>query len=195
MAPVTLPPLTDTAAASTPLLPLPTDAGGAAVPAHTLWADRPAVVYLVRRPGCMLCRAEANQLYKIKPDLDKLGVSLTAVLHENLPEQVAEFRGTYWPGERVFLDQNKELFTFLGGGQLRRGSLLSFLNPFSRVWANAKEASGVQGNFTGDGLTLGGLLVVKPGGEVAYAFQEETFGDHAPQEDILRAAKAASGQQ
>ena len=192
MAPVTLPPLTGAAAASTPLLPLPSDDGKPPTPAHTLWADRPAVVLLVRRPGCQLCRAEATQLYKIKPELDALGVSLTAVLHESIPEQVAEFTGKFWPGA-CLLDERKDLFSFLGGGVLRKGTLLTFLNPFSRVWSNAKAAEGVEGNFTGDGLTLGGLLVVKRGGEVQYAYQEEVFGDHAPKEDVLRAAREAAG--
>ena len=37
----------------------------------------------------------------------------------------------------------------------------------------------------GDGLTMGGLLVVKKGsGGVAYAYAEERFGDHAGNEII-----------
>ena len=48
-------------------------------------------------------------------------------------------------------------------------------------------------NLVGDGLTFGGLLVVRKGGKVEYAFQEETFGDHAPPEDVLDAARKAAG--
>ena len=44
----------------------------------------------------------------------------------------------------------------------------------------------------GDGLTLGGLMVIKKGGVPSYAFAEERFGDHASMDDVLKACKAAS---
>ena len=65
-------------------------------------------------------------------------------------------------------------------------------------------------NLVGDGLTFGGLLVVHKDGKVVYAFQvrarcaclvtypaltslqEETFGNHAPPEDVLDAALKAA---
>ncbi len=118
---------------------------------------------------------------------------LRAILTRSPRAQVAEFSGKFWPGGEVYLDEDKALFKAVGGGAVRRGSLLSFLNPFSRIWSNVKESKGAEGNFVGDGLTFGGLLVVKPGGQVVYAFQEETFGDHAPHEEVLRAAQKAAG--
>lgn len=39
----------------------------------------------------------------------------------------------------------------------------------------------------GDGLTMGGLLIVNKGnGGVAYAYAEERFGDHADNETVLK---------
>ena len=161
--------------------------------AGTLWADRPVVVMAVRRPGCQLCRAEASKLQELRPELEKLSVHLVAVLGEELPEQVSEFKEKHWAGGEIYLDQEKALFKALGQGVVRRGSLLSFLNPFAPLWKNVAASKGVTGNFVGDGLTFGGLLVVRKGGDVEYAFQETTFGDHAPQEDVLAAAKRAVG--
>lgn len=40
-----------------------------------------------------------------------------------------------------------------------------------------------------------GLLIIKRGGEVAYAYPEKTFGDHAPHEEVLAAARAVGGGQ
>ena len=188
MAPVALQPLTKYCGAK--LLALPSS-GQSAVGAGTLWADHPVVVMAVRRPGCQLCRAESTKLQELRPELEKLGVHLVAVLGEDLPEQVSEFKQKHWGGE-VYLDQEKALFAALGGGVVRRGSLLSFLNPFAPLWKNVSASKGVTGNFVGDGLTFGGLLVVRKGGDVEYAFQETTFGDHAPQEDVLAAAKRAA---
>lgn len=40
-----------------------------------------------------------------------------------------------------------------------------------------------------------GLLVIKKGGDIAYSYAEKTFGDHAPMEEVLAAARAAGGKQ
>ena len=42
----------------------------------------------------------------------------------------------------------------------------------------------------GDGLTMGGLMVVSKD-KVHYAFSEKVFGDRAPMDDVIAAAKAA----
>lgn len=40
-----------------------------------------------------------------------------------------------------------------------------------------------------------GLLIIKQGGDIAYSYAEKTFGDHAPMEEVLAAAKKAGGKQ
>jgi hypothetical protein len=213
MAPVAPLPLTSSLA-NAPLKPLLASSAGDAITAGSLWRDAPAVIVAVRRPGCQLCRAEVFELHRIKPALDKAGVRLVAVLHEALPEQVAEFKADFWPGE-LYLDETKAVFKAVGGGSIRRGSLLAFLNPFSRIWCAATRRKGhspvcrahtasrrthvkdsdrtvEKSNLIGDGLTFGGLLVVRKDGKVQYAFQEATFGDHAPPDDVLDAALKAA---
>lgn len=47
----------------------------------------------------------------------------------------------------------------------------------------------------GDGLTMGGLLIVAKGDEgVKYAYAEEVFGDHAGNDVILQHCRAIAGQ-
>ena len=44
-----------------------------------------------------------------------------------------------------------------------------------------------------DGLTMGGLMVIKKGtGGPSFAFAEERFGDHAEIDEVLKACQAAS---
>ncbi|CAI0405191.1 unnamed protein product [Linum tenue] len=62
--------------------------------ASELWRDKPAVILCIRRPGCIMCRAEAHQLYARKPLFDALGVQLYAVLHEHIESEVRR----YWGG-------------------------------------------------------------------------------------------------
>ncbi|KAF3943135.1 hypothetical protein CMV_030272 [Castanea mollissima] len=38
--------------------------------ASELWRDKPAVLLCIRRPGCIMCRVEAHQLYAKKPIFD-----------------------------------------------------------------------------------------------------------------------------
>ena len=106
---------------------------------------------------------------------------------------MAAFREGFWPGP-VYKDADKALFAALGDGTVRRASALSLLNPFSRMWAHAKEAkkSVTDSNFTGDGLTLGGVMVVV-GGVPVWRFAEKQFGDAPTPEEVVEAVRAAAG--
>lgn len=161
------------------------------------------LVYCLRRPGCILCRATALRLAALAAKLeDDLGVSIICVANAWLPAEIDAFVKDFWKSSlKVFLDEEKAFFAVLGNGSLRRGSLLSFANPFSRVYANARKAKKTvkEHNLIGDGLLLGGLLAVcksqnkKNGGqfEIVGGFQETTFGDAPTDEQVLELAQRA----
>ena len=68
-------------------------------------------------------------------------------------------------------------------------------DAWAQIWKHAKVAKETvkDSNLKGDGLTMGGLMVVKKGsGGVQYAFAELNFGDHADSAEILNACKEAS---
>ncbi|XP_020966942.1 uncharacterized protein LOC107629176 isoform X4 [Arachis ipaensis] len=56
--------------------------------ASELWRHKPAVFLCLRRPGCIMCRAEAHKLFSQKPIFDALGVQLFAVLHEHIEAEI-----------------------------------------------------------------------------------------------------------
>ena len=59
----------------------------------------------------------------------------------------------------------------------------------SKVLEINKKAKdeGIDGNFSGDKLTKGGLIIVDKGGEnVLFEFKQESAGDHCPPEDVLK---------
>lgn len=166
------------------------------------------LLYCLRRPGCILCRATALRLAALAPKLENdLGISIICVANAWLPAEIDAFVEGFWRAPlKVYLDEEKRFFAALGNGALRKGSLLSFLNPFSRVYANAKEAKKTvkEHNLTGDGLLLGGLLAVSKskskgkgnengGGqfEIVGGFQETTFGDAPTDAQVLDLAKQA----
>ncbi|XP_075524151.1 uncharacterized protein LOC142556573 isoform X2 [Primulina tabacum] len=165
--------------------------------ASELWRERPAILVCIRRPGCIMCRAEAHQLYSKKPMFDALGVQLFAVLHEHIESEVKNFWPRYWGGAVIF-DRGQEFFKALGGGKLMKEKFISgfLLNP--RAIANYKRAKaiGVEQNFKGEGEIKGGLFIVGKGKSgLAYQFIERNFGDWAPLSEVVEICTRIQNQQ
>ncbi|CAN4124669.1 unnamed protein product [Withania somnifera] len=155
--------------------------------ASKLWRDKPAVFVCIRRPGCIMCRAEAHQLYARKPIFDALGVQLFAVLHEQIESEVKDFWPRYWGGIVLF-DRNMEFYKALGGGTLLKDKFISgfLFNPRAISNYRRAKAMGVDQNFRGEGETKGGLFIVGKGKSgIAYQFIERNFGDWAPLTEIF----------
>ncbi|KAI8100655.1 hypothetical protein M9434_005046 [Picochlorum sp. BPE23] len=179
------------------------DGEGKEISAASLWTDSPALVVVLRRPGCLLCRDQAIALWKSRETIanyaqgtDKQPTRMVCVLHEWKQREVDAFK-EFWGGE-LYHDETKAFYKAVHGGQVKKGSLASFLNPFSRAWKNyrAVKARGAvcDSNLEGDGLTLGGLAVLdSPAGNSVYVFKEETFGDHAPMASVMKAVASLYG--
>ncbi|CAB4070282.1 Peroxiredoxin-like 2A [Lepeophtheirus salmonis] len=137
---------------------------GTVVKAEDLWAKKGAVIMVVRRPGCILCREEALEFMKIKSDLSALDIPLVGIVHEE--EGAEEFAK-----RRIMLT-----------------GLLNFRFILKTFGAWRK---GVSGNLEGDGSLLGGTFVMGPGSKgVLYEHRETYFGDHVNMEDILSIARS-----
>ena len=162
------------------------------------------LVYCLRRPGCVLCRATALRLAALAPKLEAdLGVTIICVANTWMPAEIDAFQKDFWqPPLEIYLDEDKAFFKALGNGTLRKGSLLHLLgliNPFSRVYSNAKRAKQAVGdnhNLVGEGLTLGGVIAVikeKKTSSLSFAggFQERSFGDAPTDEQVVELAKMA----
>ncbi|KAM7487547.1 hypothetical protein LguiB_025031 [Lonicera macranthoides] len=165
--------------------------------ASELWRDKPAILLCIRRPGCIMCRAEAHKLYARKPIFDALGVQLFAVLHEHIESEVKNFWPRYWGGVVIF-DKGMDFFKALGGGKLLKDKFISgfLFNP--RAISNYKRAKamGVEQNFKGEGEIKGGLYIVGKGkGGIAYQFIERNFGDWAPLAEVVEICTRLQNQQ
>ncbi|KAH6797869.1 hypothetical protein C2S52_022423 [Perilla frutescens var. hirtella] len=165
--------------------------------ASELWREKPAILVCIRRPGCIMCRAEAHQLYSKKPIFDALGIQLFAVLHEHIESEVKDFWPRYWGGA-VLYDRGQEFFKALGGGKLLKDKFISgfLLNPRAIANYRRAKASGVENNFKGEGEIKGGLYIVGKGKSgIAYQFIERNFGDWAPPAEVIDICTRIQNQQ
>ena len=129
----------------------------------------------------------------LKPYLDARSppVRLIAVAGEPLGHE--DFTANYWSGE-LFIDMGKKgLFKESGTGYQ---GLLSGIFSYYSGGAVAKnsarcDAKGVTGNMEGEGLKLGGVFAVSPGGDVMFEHKETTWGDTTVVGNRMTELKAA----
>lgn len=70
---------------------------------------------------------------------------------------------------------------------------VDFLNFFVGCFSIQANAKGIKGNYRGDGLLNGGMLIVTAGGEkVLLSHKQASPGDHVSNEQILEVLGIAS---
>lgn len=171
---------------------------GESVELQSLWREQPVVLFFLRRFGCQVCRWIASEISKLEPDLRANGVALVGVGPEEFG--LKEFKeGGFFKGS-IYVDEQKQCYKDFG---FKRYTALSIVpvavgKKVRDVAAKAK-ADGIQGNFSGDLLQSGGMLIVAKGGEkVLLHFIQDSPGDYLPLQDISKAlgvsATAKAGQ-
>ena len=156
------------------------------VAVSTFYSDKPAVIYFIRRFGCTICRWSAKDLKRLIPVLEgKANLVVVAPEWHGLDEFV---KGNYWNDE-LYIDEDKALYKAIGFKRYNALSVMGALFDSKVLEINKKaKEEGIDGNFSGDKLTKGGLIIVDKGGEnVLFEFKQESAGDHCPPEDVLKA--------
>ncbi|KAF7710577.1 hypothetical protein HF521_009449 [Silurus meridionalis] len=141
--------------------------------ARTLWETSGAVIM-----------SEAAELSSLKPQLDKLGVPLYAVVKESIGTEVHDFK-PHFDGD-IFVDEKR---VFYGPMRRKLGGLgfirLGVWQNFIRAWR-----SGYEGNMNGEGFILGGVFVIGSGKQgVLLEHREKEFGNKVNIESVMEAAK------
>lgn len=171
---------------------------GESVELQSLWQDQPVVLFFLRRFGCQLCRWMASEVSKLEPDLRASGVALVGIGPEEIG--LKEFKeGGFFKGS-IYIDEQKKCYKDLGFKRYTAISVVpAALGKKVRAAAAKANAEGIQGNFSGDLLQSGGMLIVAKGGEkvLLYLIQDSP-GDLPSLEDISKAlgisAKVKAGQ-
>ncbi|KAG5274746.1 hypothetical protein AALO_G00139680 [Alosa alosa] len=162
-------------------------ASGENVELGSLWREQAVVLFFLRRFGCQICRWTASEVSKLEPSLKANGVALVGVGPEEIG--VEEFKaGGFFKGD-VYIDEKKKSYKDLGFKRYNALSVVpAAMGKKVREVSSKASAEGIQGNFTGDLLQSGGMLIVAKGGEkVLMHFIQDSPGDHVPLEDIAKA--------
>ena len=130
------------------------------------------------------------QLHRDRSKFDAAGAHL-AVIGQGTPAQAAHFRDSHRLDIPMYVDKGRESYKAAG---TKIATFSELLGP--RVVAKGVVASRrnsvVQGRTIGHPAQLGGVMVVKPGGEIAYVHLADDAGDNPPNDAVLRAAREAS---
>jgi hypothetical protein len=132
----------------------------------------------------MFCREQAVQLHRDRQRFTEKGFSL-AFVGNGGTGFARSFLEDHGLDEPVLVDPSRATYRALGMGRITLASLFS---PRTLAAAARAMAAGFfQGRTQGHALQLGGVLAVRPGGEVAYRYLSAFAGDHPPHEEILEA--------
>lgn len=149
------------------------------------------IMFVIRRPGCKLCREQAlylRYLFENHPDLVE-GFNLIGTVKEFCGdlESMNEFHENYFPFP-LYQDEKMTMYHALGSRRVSLSATLQLFNPFSDVSKRLRK-SNISGNFVGEGFIQGGVIIFDKDGEPAFKYEEET-GLELPIDDIVSALEA-----
>ncbi|KAJ7998524.1 hypothetical protein DPEC_G00205810 [Dallia pectoralis] len=162
-------------------------ASGETVELQSFWRDQSVVLFFLRRFGCQVCRWTAAEISKLEPAFKANGIGLVGIGPEELG--IKEFiEGGFFKGD-LYIDEKKQCYKDL---RFKRYNALSLvpaaLGKKVRDVATKAKDQGIEGNFAGDLLQSGGVLIVTKGGDqVLLHFVQDSPGDYLPLDNITKA--------
>lgn len=155
---------------------------------QSLWSEHTVVLLFLRRLGCSVCRAYADEIRENISSIELNGTKVVALSFEKLGEG-SDFdnsftAGGYWTGPLYVID--KSVYEQLFG---RKGFLNGVYGLFTMDREGLERANrrNIQGNVVGDGFVLGGQFVLSQTGEVLLDHRQTQYGDDASIEEIVNA--------
>ena len=135
-----------------------------------------------------MCREEGLQLSTAVKDNMLDGFEVFGVVKEVAvdDEGLEEFHRKYF-NYPLYLDSEKEFYSALGGRKMGMMSLMGLIPKSFGSLGKRLKAKEIEGNFKGEGLLQGGIILFNKFGESVYSYQEIT-GEELPMEDIIEAA-------
>ena len=131
------------------------------------------------------------QLHRDREEFDAAGARLV-LIGQGTPAHAEHFRDQFdLDGLEILVDPDRAAYEAAGA---KIASLSDLFGPRSVISGIKRAASErmVQGPTKGSNTQLGGVLVVAPGGDVAWSHLAVDASDNPPNEDVLKAVREAA---
>lgn len=157
---------------------------GQAISLFSLWRDRTCIFIFLRHFACIGCRTHAVQIWNERQKYEAGGAKLVFIGNGS-PDFIKKFKADLKIEDApVFTDPSLQSFRAAG---FKRGFLValgvkSIANGVGLIF---KTGLGTKvKKDAGDLWQMGGILVIRPDGKVAYHFISEALGDYPPESDL-----------
>jgi peroxiredoxin len=130
------------------------------------------------------------QLHRDRSEFEASGARL-AVIGQRTPEHAAHFRDSLKLEIPLYVDEGRGTYKEAGTKIATVGELLGPTMIAKGAKASRRDRV-VQGRTVGHPGQLGGVMVVRTDNEITYVHLADDAGDNPPNDEVLRAARAAS---
>jgi peroxiredoxin len=153
------------------------------------WRERPALVVFLRHFACIACTEHVAMLSPRLTEIARLGIAVVFVGNgaPNFIEGFVERNALAGMPCEIVTDPSLRAFDAAG---LERSRWSSIGPQALRNLARALLSGYRQTRIEGAGQQQGGVMLVEPGGGLAYVHRDRVTGDHAPTADVVDAALA-----
>jgi hypothetical protein len=131
------------------------------------------------------------QLHRDRDEFEAAGVEL-AVIGQGTPRHARSFKDDHGLDFTLLVDPDRTTYEAAGAKMAGVTDLFGPRVALRGLKAVAGERV-VQGRTIGHPAQLGGVLIVAPGGEIAWSHLATDAGDNPPNEVVLEAARKAAG--
>lgn len=151
-----------------------------------------SIVFIIRRPGCILCREHGQQLTKFYNNYNAANganIAMWGIIKEVGVDDVGlvDFYKNYFTFP---LYRDVDLTTYHSFGY--RSIKLTTWNPirlyqgYQEMKKRLSSADNLTGNLKGEGMIQGGIVIVDHKNDIRYAFEED-IGSELVMDDIEKA--------
>jgi peroxiredoxin len=131
------------------------------------------------------------QLHRDRDKFEQAGLRVT-LIGQATPRHADQFRRRTKIDLPVLADEERASYKAAGAKTATASELLG-PRVVAKGIKTALTQGALQSRTIGHNAQLGGSMVIKPDGSVAWSHMSEDAGDNASPEEILEAARAASG--
>ena len=130
------------------------------------------------------------QLHRARDEIEQAGVRLV-LIGQATPRQAAHFRGRREIELPVLADQKRVSYKAVGAKIATFGELLGPRVVAKGIVTSASTGA-VQGRTIGHPAQLGGTVLIRQDGSIAWTHMAEDASDNATAAEIIEAARAAN---